>query len=135
MSWILVVIGVSRILKPLSDVTNLVTQRDASSLTPLPNENIPQEVAPLITEINGLLLRVGETLESQRHFMLDAAHELRTPLTALRLQIENLSQSQSQEDLEARIGELKSGMQRTSHLVEQLLKMARYGAENKTTKA
>ena len=134
LSWILVAIGVSRILKPLSDVTSAVTQRDASSLTPLPTEHIPKEVAPLITEMNGLLLRIQETIESQRHFVLDAAHELRTPLTALQLQIENLSQSCSQNDLDVRIGELKSGMQRASHLVEQLLKMARYDAKNKTTK-
>jgi two-component system OmpR family sensor kinase len=133
--WILVAIGVGRILKPLSDVTQAVTQRDASSLTPLPGERIPQEVAPLITEMNSLLLRIREAIESQRHFVLDAAHELRTPLTALRLQIENLSQSKSQDDLEVRIGELKSGMRRASHLVEQLLKMARYEAESQLAKA
>ena len=134
LSWILVVIGVSRILKPLSDVTKAVTQRDASSLTPLPNENIPIEVAPLITELNGLLLRIRETIESQRHFVIDAAHELRTPLTALRLQIENLSRNQSQDDLNARLSELKSGMNRATHMVEQLLKMARYGAESSSVR-
>jgi signal transduction histidine kinase len=82
--------------------------------------------------MNGLILRVRETIDSQRHFMLDAAHELRTPLAALQLQIENLSQSKSQDDLDARIDELKSGIQRASHLVGQLLHMARYGAEKKT---
>lgn len=130
LSWVLVIIGVGRILKPLSDVTNAVTQRDATSLTPLPSETVPIEVAPLITELNGLLLRIRETIESQRHFVMDAAHEMRTPLTALQLQIENLSQSRSQDDLDARISELRSGMYRATHLVEQLLKMARYGAEN-----
>lgn len=130
LSWVLVVIGVRRILKPLSDVTNAVTQRDATSLTPIPSETLPIEVAPLITELNGLLLRIRETIESQRHFVMDAAHEMRTPLTALRLQIENLAQSRSQDDLDSRIGELRSGMNRATHLVEQLLKMARYGAEN-----
>jgi signal transduction histidine kinase len=132
LSWILVVFGVGRILKPLAKVTKAATQRDALSLAPLPAENIPTEVAPLITEMNGLILRVRETIDSQRHFMLDAAHELRTPLAALQLQIENLSQSKSQDDLDARIDELKSGIQRASHLVGQLLHMARYGAEKKT---
>ena len=65
-------------------MTKAATQRDALSLAPLPAENIPTEVAPLITEMNGLILRVRETIDSQRHFMLDAAHELRTPLTNLR---------------------------------------------------
>ena len=134
LSWVLVIIGVSRILKPLSDVTSAVTQRDATSLTPLPNENVPIEVAPLITELNGLLQRIRETIESQRHFVMDAAHELRTPLTALQLQIENLSQSRSQDDLEVRIADLRSGMNRATHLVEQLLKMARYGAEHQSVR-
>ena len=132
LSWILVIIGVSRILKPLAVVTKAATQRDAASLAPLPTDCIPEEVAPLINEINGLLSRIGETIESQRHFLLDAAHELRTPLTALQFQIENLSQSQSQDDLEERIAELKSGIQRASHLVGQLLRMARYEAEKIT---
>jgi signal transduction histidine kinase len=127
---VLLVIGIGRILKPLSDVTNAVTQRGASSLAPLPAECIPGEIAPLVAEMNELLLRIRENIESQRHFVLDAAHELRTPLAALQLQIENLSQSQSQDDLDARVGELRSGMYRASHLVEQLLKMARYGAKN-----
>ncbi len=134
LSWILVVIGVSRILKPLSDVTDAVTKRDASSLTPLPSEGIPIEVLPLISEMNGLLCRIRETIESQRHFVMDAAHELRTPLTALQLQIENLSHSRSQNDLDTRVGELRSGMHRATHLVEQLLKMARYGAESQSVR-
>lgn len=135
LSWILVVFGVSRIFKPLAEVAKAATQRDASSLDPLPMEHIPAEVAPLITEMNGLIRRVRETIDAQRHFMLDAAHELRTPLAALQLQIENLSQSRSQDDLEARIAELKSGIQRASHLVGQLLHMARYGAEKQTIRA
>ena len=134
LSWILVIIGVSRILKPLAEVTKAATQRDAASLAPLPTDCIPEEVAPLINEINSLLSRIGEAIESQRHFLLDAAHELRTPLTALQFQIENLSQNQSQDDLGERIAELKSGIQRASHLVGQLLKMARYETEKVTVR-
>jgi two-component system OmpR family sensor kinase len=130
LSWLFIVFGVGHILKPLAEVAKAATERDASSLAPLPTEHIPQEIEPLIAEMNGLILRMGETIESQRHFMLDAAHELRTPLAALQLQIENLSRNSSKEDLECRVGELKSGIQRASHLVGQLLQMARFGAEN-----
>jgi hypothetical protein len=34
--------------------------------------------------INRLLARVGQSMESQRRFVADAAHELRSPLTACR---------------------------------------------------
>jgi two-component system OmpR family sensor kinase len=133
--WLFVVIGVNRIMRPLARVGEAAMQRDAQSLSPLPTDHVPAEVAPLINEINSLLGRIRETLESQRHFMLDAAHELRTPLTALQLQIENLSQSQSREDLDERIAELKSGIKRASHLVGQLLKMARYESDKITVRA
>lgn len=135
MIWMLVVIGVNRIMRPLARVGEAAMQRDAESLAPLPIDHVPAEVAPLISEINSLLERIRETLESQRHFMLDAAHELRTPLTALQLQIENLSQSHSREDMDERIAELKSGITRASHLVGQLLKMARYESEKITVRA
>lgn len=135
LTWVLVVIGVNRIMQPLAEVSEAATQRDAQSLAPLPVDHVPEEVAPLINEINSLLARIRETLEAQRHFMLDAAHELRTPLTALQLQIENLSQSQSQEDMDERIAELISGIRRASHLVGQLLKIARYESEKITVRA
>ena len=124
--WVLVAFGVGRILKPLADVTLAVTLRNARSLTPIATKGIPEEAAPLITEINSLLLRIHESIESQRHFVLDAAHELRTPLAALQLQVDNLTQSRSPEDMDLRIAELRLGMQRASHIVGQLLKMARY---------
>lgn len=132
LAWILVVFGVGHILKPLADVTCAVTLRDASSLTPISGKYIPAEVAPLINEINGLLLRIQESIESQRHFVLDAAHELRNPLAALQLQIDNISTGQSQEDMNNRISELRSGIERAAHIVSQLLKMARYETEVKT---
>lgn len=134
LSWILVAVGVGHILKPLAAVTEAATQRDASSLDPLPLEAIPEEVVPLIIEMNALLSRLQDALESQRQFVSDAAHELRTPLAALQLQIENLSRSRSQDDLESRVGELRSGVQRASHLVGQLLKMARYEAKRETVR-
>ena len=131
LSWLLVGIVVSRLLKPLETVTEAAIHRDAASHAPLPTENVPEEIAPLIRAMNDLIARLGETLEMQRQFLSDAAHELRTPLAALQLQIENLSRNLSLDDLDIRIGEMRRGSQRASHLVGQLLKIARYEAQNK----
>ncbi len=130
LSWVLVAFGVSHILKPIAAVTRAATERDASSLEPLPLEKIPDEVSPLIVEMNGLLSRLGDALESQRKFVSDAAHELRTPLAALQLQIENVKQGGAKEEFESRVDELRSGVERASRLVGQLLKMARFEAQN-----
>lgn len=132
--WLLVAFGVRHFLKPLDAVTNAATARDASSLDPLPLAGIPQEILPLIIEMNALLYRLKEALESQRQFVSNAAHELRTPLAAMQLQIENLLQNQSPQDLNLRVGELVSGVQRASHLVNQLLKMARFEAKRQSVR-
>ncbi len=129
LSWILVVFGAGRILKPLEDVTQAVTLRDAASLSPLAIRSMPTEVAPLITEINGLFERIHQSIESQRHFVLDAAHELRNPLAALQLQIESLTHSHSPDDLDIRVQALRAGILRASHIVSQLLKLARLDAK------
>ena len=133
LSWILVAIVLGRIMKPLDAVKQAVTQRDASSLDPLPLDRVPEEVAPLISEMNALLVRLREALESQRQFISDAAHELRTPLAALQLQIENLAFCRNEEDVESRMIELDSGVKRASRLVNQLLKMARLEADRNVT--
>lgn len=131
LSWLLVGVVVSRLLQPLVSVTEAVIQRDVASRAALPIDNIPEEVSPLIRAMNDLISRLGEALELQRQFLADAAHELRTPLAALQLQIENLSRHLSREELEIRIDEMRRGSQRASHLVGQLLKIARYEAQDK----
>lgn len=133
LSWLLVVIVVSRLLKPLETVTEAAIHRDITSNVPLPTENVPQEVTPLIQAINDLIFRLGQALELQRQFLSDAAHGLRTPLTALQLQIENLSQNYSREDLASRIDEMMRGSQRASHMVSQLLRITRYESQHKHT--
>ena len=131
LSWLLVGLVVSRLLRPLEAVTDAAIHRDVASRAPLPTENLPEEVAPLIRAMNDLISRLCAALEQQRQFLSDAAHELRTPLAALRLQIENLAQNHSRDDLDNRIDEMRRGSLRASHLVGQLLKIARYEAQAK----
>jgi two-component system, OmpR family, sensor kinase len=131
LSWLLVGVVVSRLLRPLESVAEAAIHRDVESNEALPIENVPDEIAPLIAAMNDLIARLGEALEMQRRFLSDAAHELRTPLAALQLQIENLSQYHSREELDIRVDEMRRGSLRASHLVDQLLKIARYKAQDK----
>jgi two-component system OmpR family sensor kinase len=131
LSWLLVVMAISRLLRPLQAVTTAAIKRDINSDAPLPTENVPTEVQPLIQALNDLIARLSKALQLQRQFLSDAAHGLRTPLAALQLQIENLSQHKSREDLAIRIDEMRRGAQRASHMVRQLLQIARYDAQNK----
>jgi two-component system OmpR family sensor kinase len=123
-------------LKPLERIARAIRARAPSSLEPLPASALPEEVVPMVTELNALLGRLREAIDTQKRFTADAAHELRTPLTALQLQIQLIERAQSPEDLRESIDSLRAGAKRASNLVEQLLTMARLepqaGAESRS---
>jgi len=68
-------------------------------------------------------------LQAQRDFTADAAHELRSPLTALSLQVQLLERAHDATGRAAALAELRGGIARAVHLVDQLLKLARLGPE------
>jgi two-component system, OmpR family, sensor kinase len=106
---------------PMIRLSEDVQKRSAQQLTPLPLENIPNEVLPLISSINFLFNKVNDLIKSQKRFIADAAHELRTPLTALSLQCERLESVEVSEIVAERLYKLRQGITRASALLEQLL--------------
>ncbi len=112
-------------LQPLKTVTAEVQRRDVRSLSPLEAKHLPQEIEPLVSELNRLLQRLELAFSAQRDFVADAAHELRSPLTALRLQLQLMDRAPDEAArLEAR-ERLGSAIERAIHLAEQLLTLAR----------
>ena len=118
-------IAVRKSLAPLAHVTEQVEQRDASAMSPLDIHTVPEEIRPLMLALNRLLNRLDESIASQRRFVADAAHELRTPLTALSLQAQLVEQAQDSKERDEAARDLKQGIARASHLVGQLLTLAR----------
>lgn len=121
---------VGRGLRPLTQVTRAVLTRTPDSLEPLDEASSTDEVQPLIAALNDLLARLHSALNAQRAFIADAAHELRTPLTALQLQIQLVERAQDETQRETAIAELKTGLQRTTHVIQQLLTLARQDPSN-----
>lgn len=119
--WVIV----SRGLRPLTRIAQSVVARTPSSLDPLREDAAPAEVQPLVLALNDLLKRLQSALEAQRAFIADAAHELRTPLAALQLQVQLVERAASDGERAAAIAELKGGLQRAIHSVQQLLTLAR----------
>lgn len=122
---VLIWITVGRGLRPLNEVASAVSKRSAQVLQPLPSQHLPSEVKPLVTALNDLLARLGNSLSIQRTFIADAAHELRTPLTAVRLQIQMAERAGTAIEQAAAFAHLKGGIDRATRLVEQLLTLAR----------
>ncbi|HEV2611758.1 MAG TPA: ATP-binding protein [Noviherbaspirillum sp.] len=116
---------VTTALSPLNRIGHDLANRNADSLAPVSDEGVPQEVSLLVGELNLLLARMSQSLESQQRFVADAAHELRSPLTALKLQVQTLARAKDDNAREHGIARLLGGVDRASRLVEQLLALAR----------
>jgi two-component system OmpR family sensor kinase len=116
---------VSGSLAPVSRVKRQVAARQADDLSPVSENDLPDEVLPLVHELNLLFGRVRTAFEAQQHFVADAAHELRSPLAALKLQVLSLERAQDEAARGVAISRVTAGIERATRLVEQLLVLAR----------
>jgi two-component system OmpR family sensor kinase len=97
-----------------------VAARGPDESSPLASEGLPAEVKPLVTALDGYLIRIDALRRSERDFIANAAHELRTPLAALR----NRLSLSSDADAQAAIATVDALTRR----VERLLQMSRLEA-------
>ncbi|MDP1526571.1 MAG: HAMP domain-containing sensor histidine kinase [Rhodocyclaceae bacterium] len=121
--------AVGEALVPLDALRKQILAQAPTQLKPLPVEEHPVEIAPLVDSINDLLTRLDHLLSKQRSFIADAAHEMRTPLTAIKLQAQVMAASTTAADRQVALTALRAGVDRATHLVEQLLQLARFDAE------
>ena len=119
---------VSRSLALVARVRRQVATRQADDLSPLSETDLPEEVRPLVHELNLLFVRVRQAFEAQKHFVADAAHELRSPLAALKLQVQGLQRAADDATRELAVSRLAAGIDRATRLVEQMLALARHEA-------
>ena len=120
---------VSRSLAPVERVRAQLAQRAAEDLSPVGEGGLPAEIKPMVAELNSLLGRVQQSFTAQQHFVADAAHELRSPLTALNLQVQALQRAPDDTTRALAQTRLAAGVARATHLVEQLLLLARQEAD------
>lgn len=124
--WIVVGYG----LKSLHKLADALRSKRADDLSPLPlpPEEVPAELLPVVQSSNALLARLDASFDRERRFSADAAHELRTPISAIKVHTHNLKGElqryqlpQSPESL----GKLEQSVERMAHLVEQMLSLYR----------
>jgi len=123
---------VSASLSPVARLRRQVAERQADDLTELSEVGLPDEISPLLTELNLLFKRVSQAFEAQKHFVGDAAHELRSPLAALKLQVQGLRRATDDASRELAVSRLTIGIDRATRLIEQLLVLARQQASAST---
>ncbi|MEN9658281.1 MAG: hypothetical protein RL571_1746 [Pseudomonadota bacterium] len=120
----LLLLAIRHGLMPLKAVDAELARRAPDNLEAL-TLPVPREIAPLRDRLNTLFAQVSATLEKERRFTADAAHELRTPLAGLRVQIELAQGSPRPETREKALKQALLGVDRGTHLVAQLLELAR----------
>lgn len=124
-AFLVIWFSVTRALAPLSLLRQEIEQRSHRDLSPLPAARVPSEVRPLIESMNALLHRLSAALSSQQRFIADAAHQLRTPIAGLRTQTELALRLSAPEEVRATLMQLQTAAEHTTHLVNQLLSLAR----------
>lgn len=127
---LLVWLALARGISPLNELQRRIRSREASDLSPIDEQRVPDEVAPLVQAINDLLARLDSSMSRQKHFLADAAHQLKTPLAGLRTQAELIQREidagrASPEELKRSLAHIARASERAAHMVNQLLAMAR----------
>ncbi len=112
-------------LHPLTRLTAEVAKLAPDNLTALDISAAPREVLPLMARLNHLFLRIATTRENERRFTADAAHELRTPIAAIRAQAQVAIGATTEASRTHALNGAITGCDRASHLIEQLLTLAR----------
>ena len=118
-------------LRPVDSVARAVGTLNEHALVPLDESTtLPDEISPLRAALNALIRRVTVAFENERRFTADAAHELRTPLSALKIQAQVALRAQSIASQQHALNQVIAGVDRMTHLVEQLLTLARVDPAN-----
>lgn len=112
--------------RSLAKLSKAISSRSGNSLEPINIDEVPQELSPVLCELNILLKRIRQVLDQEKRFTSDAAHELRTPLAAIRAQADIL---RLQKNLDQGFTDnLLESCDRSSRVIDQLLALARLDA-------
>lgn len=112
-------------LRPLDRLRAGVQGRTADDLTPIPPEDIPADVRPLVDAINQHVARNRGLIEARRRFVDDASHQLRTPLTTLTAQVDYALREPDAGHMRHALTAIKLQLDETVRQTNQMLALAR----------
>ena len=121
--------AISQGLAPLQRLTSQIRSRSADKLDTITSTNTPAEIQTITDALNQLLSRLKGAIAREKRITSDATHELRTPLSAVKLHAELARKADNASDRITAIDQVMRGIDRTTHLVNQLLALARLEPE------
>ena len=129
---VLVWFGLTRGLRPLTRLRELIEARREEDLSPITAIRVPEELQPLTDAFNSMLMRMQRNMDGQRRFISDAAHQMRTPLTGLKMQAQLAAREDDPKQLRYALQNISTSVDRAAHLVNQLLSLARAEASERS---
>ena len=116
-----------RALKPVHDITAAALTISIENLSDrLPVPGTGDELARLTEVLNTMLARLEAAVKMLSRFVADASHEFRTPLAVIRTTAElALRRARAPEAYRDSLQEIGAEAERMTHLVEDLLVLAR----------
>lgn len=114
-----------RSLRSIRSVASQLTNRNPLDFTKLRVESPPEELLPVLRSLDALFERIGQAISVERRFTSVAAHEMRTPLAGLRAHAQLAVTATSAEESRDALDSVIRGVDRASHLLNQLLDIAR----------
>jgi len=120
--------GVNTGLKPLLDLEDAVSHRNADDLNPI-QRRVPIEIRELVKRLNHLFSQVSKTMEAQKAFISDASHQLRNPIAGVRALGESIITARTLDVAKTRAADLVEAAERTGKLAENLMTLERVRAD------
>ena len=124
------------LFKPVKALETSLLSRTPQDLSSL-HINLPSELVPIQHAINDYLARISQAMQRERRFSADAAHELKTPLAIVKLHHDGLQDALNEvsellapqlDYAHIHLNAIEQGVERMSHMVEQLLLLSRVDA-------
>lgn len=123
-----VFLGLAAALSPITRLAGLIRARASDDLRPLPGNDLPSDIRPLVDAVNQQMQRTERLVREREGFIDDASHQLRTPLATLRAQLDYaLRETDPQRRGEA-LQALSQGLAQATRATNQLLALARSDA-------
>ncbi len=123
-----------RALAPVARITEdarAITEQNLSARLAVPDSR--DELQQLSETLNSMLDRIEEWFARMKQFTADASHELRAPMTLIYTAAQySLRRERSRDELLASMQQIQRESQRTTSLIDDLLRLARGDAAKET---
>ena len=125
-AWLAVAQG----LRPLARLQESITRRSFDDMRPI-QVDVPKEVDEVTSELNNLLVRLENSIQSNKRFISNASHQLRTPVASLMAQTELLLRDATPQVQAGQLANINARANQLSRLINQLLTLMRADVSDK----